>query len=147
MKLEEEEESGDEEENKKEKPKVYRPPKLAAVHYGKSAKKNIIEHSYFFSLLASFTCCLILIHVDGDLSEKERTEMKLEKAKKRALSSSIMKDLRDEYYEGPEEIRVGCNQTYIFRKFEFHMLHDCSSTKCRWFTAFTDVVRKQNHCL
>ncbi|XP_013407571.1 neuroguidin [Lingula anatina] len=54
---------------------AYRPPKIAAVHY------------------------------DGDITEKDKQQMKLERAKKRALSSGIMRELREEYHEGPEEIR------------------------------------------
>lgn len=44
------------------------------------------------------------MHFDGDLTVKERKEMQLEKAKRRALSSSLIRELRDQYNEGPEEI-------------------------------------------
>lgn len=54
---------------------VYRPPKLAPVHY------------------------------DGDETEKERRERLLERAKRKALSTSVMEELRSEFYEGPIEIR------------------------------------------
>lgn len=55
--------------------KVYRPPKLAPVHY------------------------------DGDETEKERRERLLERAKRKALSSSVMEELRNEFYDGPIEIK------------------------------------------
>ena len=47
--------------------------------------------------------------LDGDLSIKDKLELAKEKAKRRALSSSIIRELHDEYYEGPEEIVV-CKQ-------------------------------------
>lgn len=80
-KLDEDDENGDEEESDKDedikskKSKVYVPPKLTAVHY------------------------------DLDDTVKDKEAKALERAKKRALSSSIIKELRDEYYEGPEEIK------------------------------------------
>lgn len=37
---------------------------------------------------------------------KDKESKAIERAKKRALSSSILKELRDEYYEGPEEVKV-----------------------------------------
>ena len=46
----------------------------------------------------------LLLDLDDTVKDKEAKA--LEKAKKRALSSSILKELRDEYYEGPEEIKV-----------------------------------------
>uniref|UniRef100_A0A023FIV3 Putative neuroguidin n=2 Tax=Amblyomma TaxID=6942 RepID=A0A023FIV3_AMBCJ len=55
--------------------KVYRPPKLAPVHY------------------------------DGDETEKERRERLLERAKRKALSTSVMEELRNEFYDGPIEIK------------------------------------------
>lgn len=54
---------------------VYRPPKLAPVHY------------------------------DGDETEKEHRERLLERAKRKALSTNVMDELRSEFYEGPVEIR------------------------------------------
>lgn len=76
-------ESGDESEasveggkrRKKAAKGVYRPPKLAPVHY------------------------------DGDETEKERRERLLERAKRKALSTSVMEELRSEFYDGPVEIR------------------------------------------
>ena len=46
----------------------------------------------------------LLLDLDDTVKDKEAKV--LERAKKRALSSSILKELRDEYYEGPEEIKV-----------------------------------------
>ncbi|XP_050050711.1 neuroguidin [Dermacentor andersoni] len=74
-------ESGDESTDSVEKgagdkvPKVYRPPKLAPVHY------------------------------DGDETEKERRERLLERAKRKALCTSVMEELRSEFYDGPIEIK------------------------------------------
>lgn len=42
-------------------------------------------------------------HFDGD--EKDKQEKAIENAKKRALSSSMIRELRQEYQEGPDEIR------------------------------------------
>lgn len=58
---------------------VYRPPKLAAMHY------------------------------DGDETVAVRQEKMMEKAKKRALSSSIMRELKDQYSEAPMEIKDDYN--------------------------------------
>ncbi|XP_071483301.1 neuroguidin-like [Diadema antillarum] len=65
---------GESDEEKTKKPKKYVPPKVAAMYY------------------------------DGDESLKERRERQLEKAKKRALSSQMIRELRAEYYDGPEEV-------------------------------------------
>jgi ribosomal protein S21 len=46
----------------------------------------------------------LLLDLDDTVKDKEAKA--LEKAKKRALSSSILKELRHEYYEEPEEIKV-----------------------------------------
>uniref|UniRef100_G3MT86 Neuroguidin n=1 Tax=Amblyomma maculatum TaxID=34609 RepID=G3MT86_AMBMU len=62
-------------EQDKKATKVYRPPKLAPVHY------------------------------DGDETEKERQERLLERAKRKALSTSVMEELRNEFYDGPIEIK------------------------------------------
>lgn len=67
--------SDDDDDKTESKAKKYVPPKLRAMHY------------------------------DGDLTQKDKQNLKLEKAKKRALSSSIMQDLRDEYSEAPEEVQ------------------------------------------
>lgn len=75
---EDEDESGTDEDNdtkSTKKSKVYVPPKLTPVHY------------------------------DLDETVKDKETKAMERAKKRALSSSILKELRDEYYEGPEEVK------------------------------------------
>lgn len=75
---EEEEEEGSRGEGSKKakrEMKVYVPPKLAPAHY------------------------------EGDETERERRERLLERAKRKALSSSAMEELHSEYYDGPLEIR------------------------------------------
>uniref|UniRef100_T1JJK7 Neuroguidin n=1 Tax=Strigamia maritima TaxID=126957 RepID=T1JJK7_STRMM len=70
-----EDDSDDSDDNTEEnKSKVYVPPKLAAMHY------------------------------DGDLTVTEQKQKMIENARKRALNSSIIQELRQEYYDGPEEI-------------------------------------------
>lgn len=69
--------SEDDEEKKEEEKKtskVYRPPKLAAVHY------------------------------DGDESAVDKKQRQLETLRKRALSSDIMRDLQKQYDDRPEEV-------------------------------------------
>lgn len=65
----------DEDAGEEKASKVYRPPKLAAVHY------------------------------DDDENRTSKKDKLLDNLKKRALSSDILQDLRDQYNEGPEEIR------------------------------------------
>ena len=48
----------------------------------------------------------VLLCSEGDETQKQRQERQMEKTRKRALSSSIMHDLRQEYDDGPEEVRV-----------------------------------------
>lgn len=43
------------------------------------------------------------------MSKKEREEMMIAKAKKRALSTAMMRELRTEYSEAPEEVRDDMN--------------------------------------
>ncbi|KAJ4442401.1 hypothetical protein ANN_03987 [Periplaneta americana] len=82
-KLEESEDSESEGEDKtsdkqdKLKMGVYVPPKLAAVHY------------------------------DGDESHAEKQQRALERARKRALGSSVMQELQEEYFDRPTEISQG----------------------------------------
>lgn len=72
-----EEDDEQEDKSKKIKAKIYRPPKIAPVRFDE----------------------------DNDLEDAKRKS--LEKAKKKALSSSIMEELRREYDEGPQEISLG----------------------------------------
>ncbi|XP_061196314.1 neuroguidin-like [Saccostrea echinata] len=68
-------ESESESEGEEKKSKIYQPPKLTAMHY------------------------------EGDETVQDKEERALERAKKRALSTSMLRDLREEYSEGPTEIR------------------------------------------
>lgn len=43
------------------------------------------------------------------MTKKEREEMTIAKAKKRALSTAMMRELRAEYSEAPEEVRDDMN--------------------------------------
>ncbi|XP_067001224.1 neuroguidin [Anabrus simplex] len=83
----EESESDSDEDNadKKEGKKgVYVPPKLAAVHY------------------------------DGDESKAERQQRLIERARKRALNSSVMQELREEYLDSPTEVtHVNAHQAVL----------------------------------
>lgn len=46
---------------------------------------------------------LIFNHIDE--TEAEREKMRLERAKRRALSSSVIRELKEQYSDAPEEIR------------------------------------------
>uniref|UniRef100_A0A0A9XEF2 Neuroguidin-B n=1 Tax=Lygus hesperus TaxID=30085 RepID=A0A0A9XEF2_LYGHE len=59
----------------KKKPGIYVPPKLSAVHY------------------------------DGDESRAERRRKIIERARKRALQSSVMQELKEEYLDTPVEVK------------------------------------------
>ncbi|XP_052818606.1 neuroguidin-A-like [Mya arenaria] len=74
-KLEDESGSGSGSEEEEDKSKVYKPPKLAAVHY------------------------------DGDETMLEKKQRQVDHLRKRALNSDILQDLREQYDEGPQEIR------------------------------------------
>lgn len=68
-------ESESESEGEEKKSKIYHPPKLTAMHY------------------------------EGDETEMDKDQKVLERAKKRALSTSMLRELREEFSEGPTEIR------------------------------------------
>ncbi|XP_073232300.1 neuroguidin-like isoform X1 [Porites lutea] len=74
-KLDDQDSESSDEEDGQKKSKVYVPPKVAAVPYDE----------------------------DGD--KKTRKEKDEERSRKRVLASSLLQDLRDEYSEGPQEIR------------------------------------------
>ncbi|XP_070536270.1 neuroguidin-like isoform X2 [Ptychodera flava] len=74
-KLGDEKEDDEEEEDTKDKPKKYVPPKLVAMPY------------------------------DDDIPASDKQQKTIDRARKRALNSSFMRELRDEYLDGPEEIR------------------------------------------
>ncbi|KAL5022210.1 hypothetical protein ScPMuIL_001365 [Solemya velum] len=69
-----ESDSGPDEDEKPRKSKLYVPPKLVAMHY------------------------------DGDDTLKDREERKQKEQKRKVLNSTMMQDLKDEYYDGPQEI-------------------------------------------
>jgi len=63
----------------REKTQVYKPPKLAAVHY------------------------------DDDDTGMNQQQRQVENQRKKLLSSSIMRELRSEHHDGPEEIKEGAD--------------------------------------
>lgn len=65
---------------------IYVPPKLTAVHY------------------------------DGEESKAERDRKLLERARKRALTSSILQDLKEEYLDIPTEVSSGSRAQQILSK-------------------------------
>ncbi|KAH3773210.1 neuroguidin-like [Dreissena polymorpha] len=69
------EEGSDSEDDDDQSSKLYKPPKLAAVHY------------------------------DGDETVLEKKQKQVESQRKRALSSAILQDLKEQYHDGPTEIR------------------------------------------
>lgn len=88
----------------KKKNGIYKPPKLAAVPYGTSItlKYFILFVKTFFSSLGANLHRFFQIAVDSDKEEKQRKL--LENAKKRALNSSVMQELKEECLETPLEI-------------------------------------------
>lgn len=48
---------------------------------------------------------------EGDETEMDKDQKVLERAKKRALSTSMLRELREEFSEGPTEIRVSMENT------------------------------------
>ncbi|KAI5729654.1 hypothetical protein M8J76_004988 [Diaphorina citri] len=87
--MNEEPSDDDEEETGKKKKKdkgevevvVYKPPKLSSVHY------------------------------DGDVSRNEKQAKSLERARKRALSSNLMQELKEEYLDRPMEYSHSSSNT------------------------------------
>ncbi|XP_059472908.1 neuroguidin [Neocloeon triangulifer] len=73
-KLEGDSDSSEDEEGERERKSVYVPPKLAPMHY------------------------------EGDETAASRQEKLLERAKRRALSSSMVRELREEYLDAPTEL-------------------------------------------
>lgn len=54
--------------------------------------------------------------VDGDETAQTRQQKQLERAKKRALQSSVMQELREEYMDTPTEItQASAGQTVLSR--------------------------------
>lgn len=46
------------------------------------------------------------VHLDGDESRAERRQKILERARKRALQSSVMQELKEEYLDTPVEVKA-----------------------------------------
>ncbi|XP_015777115.1 PREDICTED: neuroguidin-like isoform X2 [Acropora digitifera] len=67
--------SGSSDDDDEQKPKLYVPPKVAAVPY------------------------------DDNVSKKTKAEKAQERSRKRTLASAMLQDLREEYSEAPQEIR------------------------------------------
>ncbi|KAG2462855.1 NGDN protein, partial [Polypterus senegalus] len=64
------------------------------------------------------------MHYDGDQTDADRNKQILDRAKKRALSSSVIRELREQYSDAPEEIQ----ERHIFGSIrqsqeEQHRLH------------------------
>ena len=51
-------------------------------------------------------CVCVCVFPAGDETAEDRTQQKMERLKKRALSSSMMDELRRDYMDEPEEIVV-----------------------------------------
>lgn len=64
---------------------------------GKAAKSKSKSNIYVPPKLTS-------VHYDGDETKQERTQKLMDRAKKRALNSSIIQDLKEEYLDTPLEI-------------------------------------------
>lgn len=83
--------------------KKYIPPRLVPVHYGMSCACGLLGGSFvcFLCQFQSNPCGLY--HIDE--TEAEREQKRLDRAKKRALSSSVIRELKEQYSDAPEEIR------------------------------------------
>lgn len=57
---------------------------------------------------------------DGDDTIKQKQEKQLQRAKKRALSSSVIRELKEEYYDGPEEIKVSQSNVSLINIYQYH---------------------------
>ena len=55
-------------------------------------------------VISLFVC--VCVFPAGDETAEDRTQQKMERLKKRALSSSMMDELRRDYMDEPEEIVV-----------------------------------------
>lgn len=96
---------------KKNKSNTYVPPKLSAVHY------------------------------DGDESVADKRQKLLDRARKRALSSNIMQELRREYDEGPEEVRESRN---IHRIRDDHKVQERTEYEEEYMTRLT-LTKQEKH--
>lgn len=80
------EEDNDKEKTSKEKKGLYVPPKLAAVHY------------------------------DGDETHADYQRRMKERAQKRALSMSVLQELKDEYLDTPTEVAHATSHQAVLKK-------------------------------
>lgn len=84
--------------------KKYVPPRLVPVHYGRSCgRPSLVGVLFLFSFACSRITRMGFYHADE--TEAEREQKRLEKAKRRALSSSVIRELKEQYSDAPEEIR------------------------------------------
>lgn len=83
--------------------KKYVPPRLVPVHYGMNFGCCLLSMNCFSSFLCSWITPAYFHHVDE--TEAEREKKRLERAKRRALSSSVIRELKEQYSDAPEEIR------------------------------------------
>lgn len=84
--------------------KKYVPPRLVPVHYGMNCGCCLLGiNCVSLILLCSGITLTDLYHIDE--TEAEREKKRLERAKKRALSSSVIRELKEQYSDAPEEIR------------------------------------------
>lgn len=82
--------------------KKYVPPRLVPVHYGMNCGGCFLSMNCV-SLLCSGITLADFYHIDE--TEAEREKKRLERAKRRALSSSVIRELKEQYSDAPEEIR------------------------------------------
>lgn len=59
---------------------------------------------------------LSAVHYDGDETREERTRKQIERARKLALNSSIIQDLKEEYLDTPMEIQSTTRAQQMFSK-------------------------------
>lgn len=82
--------------------KKYVPPRLVPVHYGMNCGCCLLTMNCV-SLLCSGITLADFYRIDE--TEAEREKKRLERAKRRALSSSVIRELKEQYSDAPEEIR------------------------------------------
>ncbi len=80
---------------------LYKPPKLAAVPYGTLAFRfSFVLFNFWWTILIVYVIC----NIKDDTRKAEKQRELLEKAKKRALNSSVMRELKEEYLDTPLEV-------------------------------------------
>ncbi|XP_014204056.1 neuroguidin isoform X1 [Copidosoma floridanum] len=111
-----EEESGSEEEAegaKTQKSGVYKPPKLAAVHY------------------------------DGDETMKEKMRKAEERARRRVVSNTVLRELKEEYLDAPIEDAndIGQKQASLSREYKRRIEYEENNL------TRTQMTKEEKHCL